>query len=288
MDSILSAQDLQALKQAKQRLEHAGLAVKLAGLLGTPFEKLLTYLPASANELVLGVSRTALEKCLSLALRTLDRQSLETPAPHNRWHKLAVATTGAAGGAFGLLALPIELPLTTTVMFRSICDIARSEGESLESLDTGLQCLLVFAMGGPARSASQPFNADADAGSVAMHGNGDLQDDAPFGYFVVRSAMAQAVSQASAELVARNAGHHGGAMLGRFVQAVASRFSAQVGEQIAARSLPVIGAVMGAAANTVFIGHFQDIAQGHFTVRRLERKYGEAVIREQYAALPTP
>ncbi|HYP32008.1 MAG TPA: EcsC family protein, partial [Burkholderiaceae bacterium] len=33
------------------------------------------------------------------------------------------------------------------------------------------------------------------------------------------------------------------------------------------------------------IDHFQTVARGHFAVRRLERKYGEAVVRERYGEL---
>ena len=42
------------------------------------------------------------------------------------------------------------------------------------------------------------------------------------------------------------------------------------------------GAAGGAAVNLIFINHFQDMARGHFTVRRLERKYGEEMIRSEY------
>ena len=48
------------------------------------------------------------------------------------------------------------------------------------------------------------------------------------------------------------------------------------------KHLPAIGAAGGAAINLVFINHFQDMARGHFTVRRLERKYGEGVIQREY------
>jgi hypothetical protein len=35
----------------------------------------------------------------------------------------------------------------------------------------------------------------------------------------------------------------------------------------------------------VFIKHFQEIAQGHFTVLRLERIYGKDVVRAEYERL---
>jgi hypothetical protein len=51
---------------------------------------------------------------------------------------------------------------------------------------------------------------------------------------------------------------------------------------VAAQSVPVIGAAGGAAINLLFIDHFQDMARGHFTVRRLERTYGAELIRAEY------
>jgi len=49
-------------------------------------------------------------------------------------HKMFVATSGAVGGAFGLPALTVELPVSTITMLRSIADIARSEGEKIKSI----------------------------------------------------------------------------------------------------------------------------------------------------------
>jgi hypothetical protein len=56
--------------------------------------------------------------------------------------------SGAIGGAFGLTALAVELPLSTAIMLRSIADIARSEGEDLTMVESRLACLEVFALGG--------------------------------------------------------------------------------------------------------------------------------------------
>jgi len=66
---------------------------------------------------------------------------------------------------------------------------------------------------------------------------------------------------------------------------VAARFGVVVQQKAIAQTVPVAGAIGGAALNHLFIGHFQQIAQGHFTVRRLERIYGEAVVREAYASI---
>jgi len=264
----LSPEDLKALRRAKYELESPALTMKLASIVGAPLEKLRAKMPAIANEKVNDATQAALRKCLQIALRTLGRHDGAGPfaapdKPSNLLHKFAVATTGAAGGAFGLLALPVELPVTTTLMFRSICDIARSEGDDLSSVDTQLQCLTVLGMGGTSNS----------------------DDDADLGYFIARGALAQAVSKAASEISTKGVTTHGSAALLRLMNAIAARFSVQVSEQIAAKSIPAIGAVLGAMVNTVFIDHFQQVAHGHFTVRRLERHYGTAVIEAAYQAI---
>ncbi|KVD75029.1 peptidase [Burkholderia ubonensis] len=272
--TTLSADDRDALRRAKQVLESPSLTMKLTGLLGAPIEKMIGRLPDFATGKINDATQLALRKCLNLALRTLGKPpapDADAPdmhdKPSNLLHKLAVATTGAAGGAFGFVALPVELPVTTTLIFRSVCDIARSEGEDLSSVDAQLQCLAVLGMGG---------NPDKK------------EEDADLGYFVLRGALAQAISKASSDITSKGIGAHGSAALFRLVQTIASRFSVQVTEQMAAKSIPAIGAVLGATVNTLFIDHFQQMAHGHFTVRRLERKYGAAAVEAAYQAIDAP
>jgi hypothetical protein len=278
----LGEDDLAVLARAKRALTTEPLAMKLAGAVGAPIERMMARLPAAANDTIAEATRRALGKCLDVALATLPRADARpgssltaaTPAtadagvrvakPWNRLHKLAVATTGAAGGAFGLLALPAELPITTMLMFRSICDIARSEGEDLRAADAQLECLAVFGIGGGAARADE---------------------DADLGYFVARGALAQAISKASSELASKGVAAHGAPALMRFMNAIAARFSAQVSEQVAAKSVPALGAVLGALVNTVFIDHFQQTAQAHFAIRRLERRYGADLVRTAYQAI---
>jgi hypothetical protein len=265
--ATLSEADLLALRRAKHLLESPPLGMQLAAIVGAPVEKMIAKLPAPASDKVNEATQAALRKCLQIALKTLAKggngEHAPSAKPGNLLHKFAVATTGAAGGAFGLFALPVELPVTTTLMFRSICDIARSEGEDLANHDTQLQCLTVFGMGG--RSPTD--------------------DEADFGYFIVRGALAQAVSKASSEMATKGFAVHGSTALVKLLQNIAARFSVQVTEQVAAKSIPAIGAVLGAMVNTVFMNHFQHVAHGHFTVRRLERRYGEAVVEAAYEAI---
>ncbi|MGC7931746.1 hypothetical protein ACP3VS_24590, partial [Lysinibacillus sp. VIII_CA] len=62
-------------------------------------------------------------------------------------------------------------------------------------------------------------------------------------------------------------------------------FGLVVSDKVAAGAVPILGAVGGATVNVIFMDHFQRIAQGHFTLRRLERAYGSAEIRQRYAEL---
>lgn len=269
---LLSPEHLAELRAARARLENPGLTVKLASTLGAPVEKILARLPRFAGDMVNDATRLALDKCLMLAIRSIRRDSAtaqaiakieHTPATErktSRLHKLAVAATGAAGGAFGFISLPVELPVTTTLMFRSIGEIAKAHGENLDTPDAQLQCLVVLAMGGPSAA----------------------DDDASYGYFIVRGAMAQTLTAASTELAGKGAAGHSSAFVGKLIHSVAARFSTQVGEQAAAKAVPVVGALLGATINTIFITHFQEMARGHFTVRRLERLYGEDIVKQAY------
>jgi hypothetical protein len=285
----LGADDLIALRHAKAQLESEPLAIKLAGMVGAPVERLISSLPDVASEKIAEATQIALRKCLQIALRTLGQAgpapNVAPNKPSNVLHKLAVATTGAAGGAFGLVALPVELPVTTTLMFRSICDIARSEGEDLSTIDSQLQCLAVLGMGSlPKKRNSEDGTSSASSTSGTSAMNHSEGEDAELGYFIVRSALAQQVSKAATEIAAQGFTSHGSAALVRLANSIASRFSAQVSEQIAAKSIPALGAVLGAMVNTAFIDHFQQMAHGHFTVRRLERRYGQATVKTAYQA----
>jgi hypothetical protein len=68
----------------------------------------------------------------------------------------------------------------------------------------------------------------------------------------------------------------------RLMSQIAARFGVVVSQKVAAQGVPLIGAAGGAAINFAFTEHFQTVARGHFTVRRLERRYGAAAVRSEY------
>ena len=177
-DDDFATEDLEALCTAKRQLEYPSLAAQIANLVGVPIEKLLKsarkMLPRNWGAQLDKFAQSALLKALELAVFSLGRETGRRPS--DRIHTLTVTGSGAVSGLFGLGAAAVEIPFTTVVMMRSIAEIARQEGHDISRLLIQLECLSVFALGGP------PSKDDA----------------AETGYWAVRSALAREVSAAAA------------------------------------------------------------------------------------------
>lgn len=257
MSGQFEPEHLEQLKAAKHALENVSIATRISDVIGTPIEKAIDRLPAAWQEKIVGISREALETAAGIAIWTIDSENL-LPS-QDLVHKVAASASGAAGGAFGLPALAIELPVSTTIMIRSVADIARSEGEDIRAPETKLQCVEVFALGGRTE--------------------GD--DAAESGYYIVRTALARTVSEATNFLVKGGTDIAAPALI-RFMTQVAARFQIQVTQKAAAQAVPIIGAAGGALINNLFISHFQNTARAHFSVRRLERHYSPEIVKAAY------
>jgi hypothetical protein len=263
----MTASDTLELVEAVRMLEQPGVGARIAHVVGSPIEKLIGFLPARASATISAAARKAIHAALKLSLKTLDAQApygrAGAPAASNWLHMAASAASGAAGGAFGLAALTLELPVSTTIMMRSIADVARSQGADLADRQTQLECVMVLALGGDSP--------------------GD--DAAEVGYFAVREAMTRAVSAAATHIARHGVAKDGAPALVRLITLVANHYSINVTEKAAAQMVPLIGAIGGATINAIFISHFQSVAGGHFAVRRLERKYGTDLVRARYEEL---
>jgi hypothetical protein len=255
--------DYEALKAAVDELEVVGFLVRIMNWLGKPIEIGMRNLPAGADEQIKKAVGKALNGCLDVALKTMDVTMRS--ASSNIWHKTLVGTSGAVGGAFGLVSLPFELPISTSIMLRSIADVARAEGEDLAQIEPRLACIAVFGMGGR--------SPDDDASET--------------GYYAARIAMGRAAAEAAAHFAKAGAGTaaKSAPVITRLLSKIAQRLTPEVAQKVAAAGIPIIGAAGGAAINLLFIDHFQAVAHGHFTVRRLERSYGEASVKKAYEQL---
>jgi len=253
----LSEEDREALRQAVRALEGPSYVARLSALAGRPIELLGQALPQVASDIISKATQAALTRALRYALRTIPK---EGRAPETRAHKALAALSGAMGGALGVSAVLVELPISTTIMLRSIARIAQSEGEDLQDPKTALACLQVFALGG--------------------HSKSDNLHEA--GYFAVRAAMAKSVTRALQQMAGRGVVDESTSAIVRLLAQIGSRFGIVVSQKVAAQAVPVLGAIGGAAVNAAFIDHFQTLARGHFTVRRLERIYGPGTVRRAY------
>jgi hypothetical protein len=257
----LSEPDLKALQAAKNILENPGLAAQLTSVVGTPIQAGLKRLPAKIHQRLGTVLETVLLKVARTATQTMTDNLGDKP--YNRLHMLGVVVSGGVGGFFGPWAMLAEIPVTTGIIFRSIADIARSEGESIKNEATIAACVEVFAFGGKT----------------------DEDDAAESGYYMVRAALAQQAKTAS-DFLAKSASDKAAPHLVALIKRVVERLGVQYTEKLGAQLVPVIGAVGGAAINTVFISHFQAMAKGHFAVLRLERKYTKEIVEMAYKLLP--
>lgn len=259
----MNPEDRATLGEAYRQLENPSLAIRISSAVGMPVEAVTRELgkraPAPVVEAVSKSSHKALEFVVQSSMRSIKDEAQATASP--RLHTAAAMTTGAVAGFFGIETLIVELPVTTGIMFRSIADIARAEGESPQDPETLINCMQVFALGSRVS---------------------DKDDAAETSYYGVRVALSKAVTDALQYVAAHGMGSASAPALVRLISSLASRFGVVVTQKAMAQTIPIIGAVGGGLVNTIFISHFQDMARGHFAIRRLEREYGAEAVREAY------
>lgn len=250
--------DLNELRRACRHLEHPSLAARLSSVVGTPIEVGLNLLPKRWHDRIQQTTHIAISKALDSALSSMRRE--HEASAHERFYKTLVTGSGLVSGVFGLPGLLVELPITTTLMLRSIAEIARDQGEDIHTDEGKTACLEVFALGGRT----------------------EIDDAADTGYYGVRVVLASYLTLNAVR--SSLPGLTGGATpaMVQFIQNVSARFGAELTTRAATRALPLIGAATAATVNLIFMQHFQDMARSHFTVRRLERQYGAGPVQKAY------
>ncbi len=259
----LSDQERTDLRHAVQLLEENHLVMKIAATVGRGMDRLVALLPDGAEKIIQKAAGRALKTALDASVKLVDMQGggltrwtwMDRKLASPWFDKAAVALTGLGGGAAGLAGTAIELPVTTTMIFRAIVQIAVQEGEDMSAGDGRAECLKVFAFGGKT-SAS---------------------DEADLGYYAARLALADLISQTAGRSLQQVAP--------RFLSAVATRFGVPVTYKFAGQAVPGVGAATGAMINVAFMDHFHHKARGHFIVRRLERAHGAELVRRWYDAM---
>ncbi len=254
---MISTGHREEIQIAKYQLTNLSYSIRLMNLLGKPVEFGMNVLPAYAQNKIHEAVSLSLRKAISIVNRTVPRKrSFLTSTKIDR---AAAILSGGTGGFFGLAGLTVELPVSTAIMLRSIINIARANGIDVTSAEGKLNCMEIFALGGG--SALKP-----DENS----------------YYATRAMLAKTLEESAKYIVRKGLIEEGSPPIVKFMARVVSRFGVTVSDKIAVEMIPVIGAITGASINLIFINHFIQMAEGHFTIKRLESVYGFEEVRACY------
>lgn len=271
----ISPDDLEAIKKAKSDMENLNWAIKGVNKLGNTLEGSSKFIPHKALIRIQKSTEKILLGILKANLLTISKNKPLKKASNIKY-KTIVTGSGMAGGFFGsttgigTAVFVSELTLTTKFLMRTILDIARSEGEDIHSLEGQLQCLNVFALGGQSKD----------------------DDGMETSYYMTRAALSSSLSNITASglksainIAVKTTSAVGPNAISKFITQIASKFSILLTEKFVAQAVPIAGAVGGGAINLIFVNHFQKMATAHFTLRRLERKYGKELVKRTYEDL---
>jgi hypothetical protein len=276
--AMIDLMDRAFIAAAVRKLERPGRLVEFLNTMGRPAEAIIKGLPNWASSRIdRAVQRTLLD-AVGWAAKTLDGSihadekhvsTLSNVVVRSRaaMHVTAAAILGGVGGAFGLAALPLELPVTTLVILRSIAAIARDFDADLDDPATRLECVSVLSLGGasPSDDAMESSYLTSRVGLTLL-----VRDASRF--------LAGKSTLQLSEALARGAAPE----ITRLIGAIAGRFGYLALDLAYAEMVPIVGAVGGAALNGYFTNFFNQIAYYHFGLRRLERIYGEEAVQSIY------
>lgn len=262
MDTI-THDDLQLIISAKNQLENSNFLIKTLNLLGKPIEQGINQLPIKQKEKLNNIVQNVLLKVVEANLKTMDSNIKRS---YKILHKSIVTISGVVGGFFGAAGFSSDLFVSTNIMMRSIIDIARDKGLDINDTEVKLACLEVLALGG----------------------NSTNNNSSELGYYSTRISLRNITN----EIIKQGANNIGSTLMKNtsnplflFISKIASRYSVQVSEKFLLEAIPVIGAIGGGSINYIFLEHYQKIAEAHFTLKSLEKKYSLELIKEKYNSI---
>jgi hypothetical protein len=277
MSKALNPQQLRFIEEAANFLEKPSALVKATDRLGKPLDKLQDYLPQPVQQLVKQALNHALKSALQAALKTLPAAKVN---PHSwdealnatrrmAWtHTAAVTTTGAIGGALGTAAMLVELPLTTSLILRSISSMAQQWGHDLRHSEIQMQCLYVFTLGSPKSSADDEMDAAYISARLAYHG-------------LIRELASFIATHSVKDVIfALEKGTF--PALVKFASLFVPALERTVLRGVLTKSIPVMSAIGSAALNAAFCKYFTQAARYHFGLMHLENVHGTEQVHKHY------
>src|SRR5258708_39005629 len=112
----MEASDADAFRKWVELPGQGSLAARLANMVGKPVELLGRTLPAGASQAIATATTKSLDAALKVALLTIRSGSQESS---QMLHRALVVASGAAGGSFGILSLPLEIPVSTIIILQA-------------------------------------------------------------------------------------------------------------------------------------------------------------------------
>lgn len=267
IDSMFTEQELKFIADAALFFDKPGAFIKVLNIFGDQIEKTQKLLPAKAQKVVAKAAQLAIQKAVTVSAQSIPlkqevlsfSESQRQSARSGKFHYAGSAIAGGIGGFMGLAALPIELPISTLIILRSILDTATKYGHDISSAEVRLECVYVFSFG------SDSKKDDASQSS----------------YYASRIAFSKVMKNAAAFVMGNTAkdvlrGLENGTApaLLTFITRISEKFGIRVTNKLFAQMVPVIGTIGGAGINMAFSSFFNQAATFHFGLRRLELDRG--------------
>lgn len=158
------------MKIAAIHEDAGGGLLALAAKAGEKADQVIDWLPDNFEDKLQGVVDLALRQSYAIAFATHRRRRTKRARPvrnRERFYRFAAGVAGAVGGAGGIATTLADLAITTTLILRSIQDIAASYGEDLNDADVRAHCIAVFGTGGPL-SDDDSLDTGLWAGRIAL------------------------------------------------------------------------------------------------------------------------
>ncbi|MFV0300379.1 MAG: EcsC family protein [Paracoccus sp. (in: a-proteobacteria)] len=130
---------------ARRYVDAGGLGMDILNTIGTSAETLIERLPRPIRGRMDRITRNALNRAFDAA-----GSSRRVLRDRGDWFNRLVSTaSGAAGGVAGLPGAVVELPFTVTMFLRGMLEIAVEHGFDPDADEVRMECLRIFAAGGP-------------------------------------------------------------------------------------------------------------------------------------------